>query len=559
MITACRMPATVCRVSLAAALLAAVGGCADGGPAPSEPAAAGLRPTRGYILVSLDTLSAAHLGAYGYERPTSPFFDQLAGRGALFENAFVQYPSTLVSHISMFTGLYPQQHGVYPPAFRLSPEIATLPERFAAAGFRTAGHTEGGFVGRGYGFARGFDEFTDPRVEHTTDIEKTLEKGLGFLRRLGAEDRFFLFLHTYSIHDPYAPPEPYASMFWPREPPARRGNLDLGRVNAGLLEIDASEIEYHEARYDGGIRYADEVLAGFFAELDGLGLAGETTVVITSDHGEEFREHGRVGHTQLYPETLQVPLLVLHPDLEAGRRVGEVVQSIDIAPTLLDLADLPPLHGAAGRSLVPLLVGAGRPQAAAYAEVLEAYHQQTLIDRRDGRLLQAVDTAWRGEKGGTWISRRVAFDWAEPVLELSLASFHLPRRLTVTVDGEQLTTLEVGTSWSRRRIELPAAGAAPRRVELATPGCDSPRALGLSEDARCLSIKVRGVELRRLELFDLDADRAAREDLARQAPDRLAELAGELDGLSWDPLAPPVQEGLGEDEAAALRALGYIE
>ena len=180
------------RVALVAALVAA--GC---GGAPVGPGGdAELQTTRGQILISLDTLSAAHLGAYGYELPTSPFFDALAARGALFENAFVQYPSTLVSHMSIFTGLYPQQHGVYPPSYRLSPAIATLPERFAAAGFRTAGHTEGGFVGHGYGFARGFDEFTDPRVEHTTDIEKTLEKGLAFLRRLGAEDRFFLFLHT---------------------------------------------------------------------------------------------------------------------------------------------------------------------------------------------------------------------------------------------------------------------------------------------------------------------------------------------------------------------------
>ena len=544
------------RLVLAAVVMAAAGGCGGEQGTPEGPA---LGPTRGYILVSLDTLSAAHLGAYGYDRPTSPFFDELAGRGALFENAFVQYPSTLVSHISIFTGLYPQQHGVYPPSFRLSSAIETLPERFAAAGFRTAGHTEGGFVGRGYGFARGFDEFSDPRVEHTTDIERTLDKGLAFLRRLGADERFFLFLHTYSIHDPYQPPEPYASMFWPGEPPGSRTVLNLGRVNAGLLEVSDSEIEYFEALYDGGIRYADDVLAGFFAELEALGLRDETTLVVTSDHGEEFGEHGRVGHTQLYPETLRVPLLLLHPELEAGRRVGDVVQSIDIAPTLLDLAGLPPLEAAAGRSLRPQLGGGATPAGGAYAEVLESYRQETLIGRRDGRLLQAVDTAWRGEKGGTWITRRAELDWAEPVLELSLASFHQPRELAVRVDGEPLTTLEVGTSWSRRRIEMPAGGPGPRRVELSTPGCDSPRALGLSDDGRCLSIKVRGVELRRRELFDLDADPAARDDLAGRDAGTLGELATELEGMTWEALAPPIQEGLGEAEAEALRALGYIE
>jgi arylsulfatase A-like enzyme len=548
----------LCRCITLGVALAGLFACAAPDPEGPESASAP-RPTRGYILISLDTLSASHLGAYGAERPTSPFFDSLASRGTLFESAFVQYPSTLVSHMSIFTGLYPQQHGVYPPSYRLSPAIGTLPERFSQAGFRTAGHTEGGYVGRGYGFARGFDEFTDPRVKSTTDIERTFEKGLAFLRRLGADDRFFVFLHTYSIHDPYEPPEPYASLFWSGEPPGSLTKLPIGRVNEGLLTVDERTVEYFEALYDGGIRYADDVLAGLFEELEGLGLSDETTIVITSDHGEEFMEHGRVGHTQIYPETLQVPLLVLHPDLPAGRRVAEVVQSIDIAPTLLELAGIDPLEAATGASLVPLLQGERHSRTIAYAEVLESYLQESLVERREAGMLQLVETTVRGERGGAWITRRAEIDWSEPVLELSLASFHRPRKLAVTVDGELLTTLEVGTSWSRRTIELPAGGPLPHRVELTTPGCDSPQALGMSEDARCLSIKVRGLELRRSELFDLGTDPGAREDLSRTRPKRSAELAAELAEREWESLAPPVMEDLGSEEAEALRALGYIQ
>ena len=545
------------RLALVAALLAAAAGC---GGEPSGPnAGLGLRPTRGQILISLDTLSADHMSAYGYDRPTSPFFDQLARRGALFENAFVQYPSTLVSHMSIFTGLYPQQHGVYPPSYRLSPAIETLPERLSRNGFRTAGHTEGGFVGRGYGFARGFDEFTDPRVRHTTDIERTFEKGLDFLRRLAADDRFFLFLHTYSIHDPYEPPEPYASLFDPGEVPELGPKLPIGALNSGHLTVDSEAIEYYRALYDGGIRYADEVLAGLFGELESLGLLGETTIVITSDHGEEFLEHGRVGHTQIYPETLRVPLLVLHPDLEAGLRVREVVQSIDIAPTVLELAGVAPLKAAAGNSLVPLLLGDRRARTTAYAEVVESYRQETLIERRDAEMPQLVETGFLAERGGTWITRRAELDWSEPVLEISVASFHRPRRLAVTVDGQPLTTLEVAPSWSRRTLELPAGGQLPHRVVLSTPGCDSPREVGLSDDARCLSVKVRGIELRRRELFDLVVDPAAGEDLSRAAPREAAALAADLAELEWESLAPPVEESLGEEEADALRDLGYIQ
>ena len=540
-----------------ASLLASLPACAGPDPEPRETAS--IRPTRGYILISLDTLGAGHLGAYGGRQPTSPFFDSLAKRGTLFENAFVQYPSTLVSHMSIFTGLYPQQHGVYPPTYRLSPAIETFPERFSKAGFRTSGHTEGGFVGRAYGFARGFDEFTDPRVKHTTDIEKTFEKGITFLRWLGAEERFFLFLHTYSIHDPYSPPEPYASMFWPGEPLDPRPKLPIGRINDGPVSVDARELDYFEALYDGGIRYADEVLAGFFDELASLGLERQTTIIVTSDHGEEFMEHGRVGHTQIYPETLHVPLLVLHPDLQAERRVPELVQSIDIAPTLLELAGIPPLEAATGHSLVPLIAGEDRPRTTAYAEVLESYLQESLVERREAEVLQIVETTYRGEAGGTWITKRAEIDWSEPVLELSLASFHQPRALAVTVDGEPLTTLEIGTSWSRRTIELPVGRQLPYRIGLSTPGCDTPKALGMSDDDRCLSIKVRGVELRRRELFDLGADRGARNDLSRTSPRRLAELAAGLSELEWESLAPPVEEVLAAEEAAALRDLGYIQ
>ena len=117
----------------------------------------------------------------------------------------------------------------------------------------------------------------------------------------------------------------------------------------------------------------------------------------------------------------------------------------------------------------------------------------------------------------------------------------------------------MGTSWSRRTIELPAEGPRPHRLELSTPGFDSPRSVGLNEDPRCLSIKVRGVELGRRELFDLVTDREARSDLSRQDPRSLARLVAELEALTWEAVAPPRQEGLAEEEAEALRALGYIQ
>ncbi|MEZ5332405.1 MAG: sulfatase-like hydrolase/transferase [Thermoanaerobaculia bacterium] len=233
------------------------------------PAAPPPPPTRGYVLISLDTLRADHLSAYGYGRETTPFLAELAGRSVLFERVLAPYPATLVSHMSLFTGLYPQQHAVYPPNGVLAPSVATLPETFQAAGFRTAGFTEGGFVAGGYGFARGFDVFADPSYAADTDVESTFDRGLEFLRGLGPDDRFFLFLHSYSVHDPYAPPEPWRERFEPRDP--ARAALSLGEhlrdANHGRLELPPGAVDDFERLYDGTVAYVDGVLRSFFAAL----------------------------------------------------------------------------------------------------------------------------------------------------------------------------------------------------------------------------------------------------------------------------------------------------
>src|ERR1700688_1911402 len=144
-------------VALTAGLaLAVLLGCDRGAarrpPAESQPPLP--RGTRGLVLISIDTLRADHLGCYGYPRPTSSFLDELARRATLFEEAYAPFPSTLVSHMSIFTGLYPREHGVLPPNSVLSSQVETLPEVFQRHGFRTAGFTEGGFVSGRFGFRR---------------------------------------------------------------------------------------------------------------------------------------------------------------------------------------------------------------------------------------------------------------------------------------------------------------------------------------------------------------------------------------------------------------------
>lgn len=539
-------------------LLAALAACAP--PPARPPAAPAPPPTRGYVLISLDTLRADHLSAYGYGRETSPFLAELAARGTLFERVLAPYPATLVSHMSLFTGLYPPQHAVYPPDGVLSPEVPTLPELLRAAGFRTAGFTEGGFVAGGFGFARGFESFADPPYEADTDVEETFGRGLAFLRELGPDERFFLFLHSYAVHDPYAPPEPWRERFAPRNPEA--AVLSTGEIlrdaNRGRRELPPGAVEDFERLYDGTIAYVDSVLRAFFAELEALGLAAETTVVLTSDHGEEFREHSRLGHTQLYPESLFVPLLVVSPRQEEGARIERLVRLVDVAPTLCDLAGVEAPPDLAGESLVPCLAS---PDACGgrlgYAEVADEERNRTLVVEEDGRLLQLHLVTYGSDPEGTWISRAATFDATGPELAFEGRSFHRPRTLRVLAGDAELARLQIGTDWGRHAVALPSTER--QRLTVEADGCDVPAQVGGGDDRRCLSVIVKGPPLARSELFDLTADPGAARDLSFEQPRLHRRLARRLSDLRWEPRAESLEATLPEEQREVLKALGYLD
>jgi arylsulfatase A-like enzyme len=519
------------------------------------------RATRGYVLISLDTLRADHLSCYGYERETSPFLERLIGSGAVvFDRAVVQFPSTLISHMSMFTGYYPRQHGVFPPAAVLSPAIETAPERFSKAGFRTAGHTEGGYVAGAYGFARGFDEFIDTPYADDRDIERTFGRGLAFLGELADDERFFVFLHTYSIHDPYEPPEPYRHAFWDGEPGTdveAEGEL-LYRVNRGLAEVDPAAVEYFEALYDGSILYADAVLEQFFRQLGELGLADDTTVIITSDHGEEFFDHDKLAHEQIYPEGLFVPLIVVHPDLDHEIRIPSLVQSIDLAPTLYELAGIGVPEGLAGSSLVPYFEDPATILATeAYAEVVYPQTQKSLVAERDGRLLQLIVTEPPTDPDGIWVPHVVEFDSDERELAFQMISYKKPRSVEVEIDGEPRQTLEVPPRWTPFRIELPRQRLGSRLV-LRTAECESPLDAGEGTERRCLGVKAQGLPMRRTELFDLVADPLADTDLGRASHGLAEQLHERLRSYRWEPIAEASWRELDEQTRRTLEALGYL-
>jgi arylsulfatase A-like enzyme len=301
------------------------------------------------------------LSLYGYPRPTTPFLESLQPRALVFELAIAQFPNTLASHMSIFTGLYPAEHGVYPPSGVLPAGIETLPEAFSRAGFRTAGFTEGGYMRGRPGFRRGFDEWHASSRRDPREMERTVARGVEFLRALSDDDRFFLFLHTYAPHAPYAPPDAYRDRYWKRADPAgaRPSDRELTELNERGERLQPDVLEWYVALYDATINYVDDVLADLFAQLEALGLDDDTTIVVTSDHGEEFQEHGRLKHRlQLYDESIHVPLVLAGPTMRAAR-VAAQAQGIDLFPTVAALlgaaapADLPGQNLLAERPPLP--------------------------------------------------------------------------------------------------------------------------------------------------------------------------------------------------------------
>jgi arylsulfatase A-like enzyme len=285
----------------------------------------------------------------------------LVARGTTFTDVSTTFPMTHIAHLSAFTGLYPAAFDRHRGALPTLASIPTLAGALSAAGFETGAITEDGLVSGQRGFWYGFDEFTERtgfrRGEgHTGLARETFADGIRYLDA-HRDRKFFLFLHTYQTHSPYTPAPAYQGLF---------------RADAsGDPSPDPSPyvpVEQRAARdnYDREIRETDDIVAGFLEALERLGLDQRTYVVVFSDHGEAFGEHGRlhVGHGWAgHDEQLRVPLIVRGPGVPAGRRIAVPTSLVDLTPTLLDLLGVPQLPRVQGTSMYGVLQGGEAPAA----------------------------------------------------------------------------------------------------------------------------------------------------------------------------------------------------
>ncbi len=356
------------RLIVAATALAVLGGCDGASPGSSSPSRnAGIN----VLLVTVDTLRPDHLSAYGYPRKTSPAIDELASKGVTFELAFTYWPKTRGSFAAMFTSLYASQHGLTVRDRDLPEFNETLAEVFQKAGYRTAAAVDNGNLDSRLGYAQGFDRYEETWLRGKTELERTeitTRFGEAFLAAKDDPRPFFLWLHYVNPHTPYDPPAAHLSRFQGDGLVPRGGELPKvvgfhGGVNRNLAAAGARTWGDYVDRYDAEILLADEHVGRVLKSLNEGPHAGTTLVVLTSDHGESLGEHGYFfDHgDDLFNPSLRIPLVLSFPGfLPSGERVDSVVSSLDIYPTLLDLAQLPfPTGppGLQGSSALPLIRG----------------------------------------------------------------------------------------------------------------------------------------------------------------------------------------------------------
>ena len=363
---------------------------------------------RHLILVSLDTVGAKHLGAYGHGRPTSPNLDAFAAEGVLFENAIAPAPWTLPSHASLLTGLYPGRHGAVTAESSMPADVPTLAGLLSAHGFASAAFVNAIFMAESFGFSQGFDTYELLPEDQSARgaASKISNRALAWLEEQ-RERRIFLFVHYFDAHSDYRSLPRFERML-----DARRNRVDgtteqLLEVIRGELELRPDDIEALEHLYDAGIRQLDHDLGRFFAELAARGWLEDSLVVVTSDHGEEFMEHGRVLHTRShYDELLRVPLLFHAPTLPRGVRIAAPVSLVDVAPTVSGLLGVPFPAGSDGRDLRPLWESPESPRSdrLIFTEGGPSHKHDSYRSARDRR-----HKLWIDLKTG----QRELYDWRE--------------------------------------------------------------------------------------------------------------------------------------------------
>ncbi len=373
------------------------------------------------LIYTIDTLRADHASVYGYSRNTTPFLKKLGASGIVFEDCQAQATWTKPSVASLMTSLYSFTHGIIGDADTIPSGATTIAEQLRRAGYVTASIVASPFVGRATGLERGFDYLLESPVilrrhnqtkERDTDSEALNDIAFHWLDQ-HHEEPFFLYAHSTDPHAPYNPPPPFDSAFAKpaesaeftrdflsfRNEKGYGGGMVLNPAMAAKEGINADRF-IHQAidRYDGEIQHNDRSLEFLIGKLKQLGVLENTIVIVVSDHGEEFFDHGWTAHGHsVYQELTHSVLVMSYPKLfPVARRINEPVQLIDVMPTLLETLGLKPPQLIEGQSLVPLALG--RPferQGLVVSSKFAAPHPMGLVPENQVDSFAIADSKWK--------------------------------------------------------------------------------------------------------------------------------------------------------------------
>ena len=438
--------------------------------------------TRGLnvVFVILDAARADHFGAYGYRRATTPEIDRIAAEGVVFERVYTPAVYTLGAMASVWTSQPPDRHhGELSFSARLPKDRLTLAELLTARGVHTAGFVANTVAGGLNGFDRGFAEFHELWRTHGSRGDVFRQAVPGWLDAQGGR-RFFAYLHFREPHSPYDPEPPFDTRFGPDGPipkAARRppGDSWIVDVNQGRRTLTPVEADHLVRLYDGNLAYADHEVGELRRALEARGLWDKTVVIIAADHGEALLDHGWIGHNvQLFEESGRVPLIVRFPPAVgvAGRRVGGLVDLLDLGPTIADLFGVIGEGGSdrafTGRSLLPVVEGApGKPVA-----LTRTIWDRPIYARVDGPHKLVYDTRTGSQQLFDLEAdpgERTDRSAAEPIL----AAFH------------RQALQETIARLSRRPV-----ASAPDQQEMTREQCENLKALGyLSGSVDCSKLR----------------------------------------------------------------------
>jgi arylsulfatase A-like enzyme len=346
-------------IVLALTALAASVGC-DGNAEPSATTSDG---AEAIIVLHLSGVRADHLGCYGAERSVTPNLDALAAESVRFAWAFSQSGDPAAAQASLLSGLYPTTHQMRGPTTQLPDAVITVAEALADGGYTTAALVDGGFMGLQFGLLQGFDAITDVAGGGLEDL---VPETVAWLKR-APQQPFLLWLQTHDAQAPYTPPPEDQARALATRPQAQETMVTTARLGV-LPEAPLTEPELATARalYDAELAAVDRHVGTLLTAIEAL--ERPVTVVVVADFGQAFAEHGELTHGSLYTPVTRAPLLIRLAGSDSGSTVEPVVETIDLMPTLLELAGIERPAPVQGASLMPLINGTAQPPHLAFSE-----------------------------------------------------------------------------------------------------------------------------------------------------------------------------------------------